>query len=222
MTSKIFIIILLVTAILPSSFASKNAGYKDKYGNYKWFDEKNDSIFTDNSNHSWAKVTENKDKWSKAIIIRNANIYALLDLGFDTMKVLKDVQLLNENSKLFTRFSKLENFQDYIFYWKTAFNSNGFKFNAKKSSKISETDLTLKFYAQKAHLANAAALGLVKRGFFDHFAEATMELIKKYRYKMNRITIETYLKNYMHLNNAIELLNEKKLKQDLKIEARRN
>ena len=63
-------------------------------------------------------------------------------------------------------------------------------------------------------MANAAALGLVKKSFFKHFGEATVEIIKKYRYKMNRITIETYLKNYMHINNAIELLNEKKLKKD--------
>ena len=214
MKSKIFILVLFCLVLLPNSYADKNFGYKDKDGNYKWFDEKTDSFFTDDNNHNWIKVTENKDKWNKAMIIRNANIYALLDLGFDTMKVLKDVQLLSENSILFTRFSKLENYKDYVFYWKTAFNSTNFKFNALKSAKISETDLSLKFYNQKAHIANAAALGLVKKSFFEHFAEASIELIKKYRYKMNRMTIETYLKNYMHLNNAIELLNERKLEND--------
>ena len=214
MKSKIFLIMLFCLVSLSNSYAHKNFGYKDKDVNYKWFDEKKDSFFTDTNNHYWAKVTENGDKWNKAMIIRNANIYALLDLGFDTMKVLKDVQLLSENSILFTRFSKLENYKDYVFYWNTAFNSTNFKFNARKSGKISETDLSLKFYNQKSHIANAAALGLVKKSFFEHFAEASIELIKKYRYKMNRITIETYLKNYMHLNNAIELLNERKLKKD--------
>ncbi len=201
-------------------YAKQNSGYKDKDGNYKWFEEKTDTSFIDEKDRKWHKVTDSKDKWSKAMIIRNANIYALLDLGFDTMKVLKDVQLLNENSILFTRFSKLENFSDYIFYWRSAFNSTNFKFNARKSGKISKTDLSLKFYFQKAHIGNAAALGLVKKSFFEHFGEATAEILKKYRYKMNRITLETYLKNYMHLNNAIELLNEKKLEQDRMIEAK--
>ncbi len=214
MKCKSFILVLLLSISLSNCFANKNFGYRDNDGNYKWFDEKTDSFFTDQRNHYWAKVSENKDKWNRAMIIRNANIYALLDLGFDTMKVLRDVQLLSENSILFTRFSKLENYKEYVFYWKTAFNSNDFKFNALKSEKISETDLSLKFYKQKAHIANAAALGLVKKRFFEHFAEASIELIKKYRCKMNRLTIETYLKNYMHLNNAIELLNERKLEKD--------
>lgn len=209
-----FFLVLFLTLLFSVSHARQNAGYKDKNGNYKWFEGKTDSFFVDGDNHGWVKITENKDKWSKAMIIRNANIYALLDLGFDTTKVLKDVQLLNENSLLFARFSKLENYQDYIFYWRSAFNSHNFKFNARKSGKISETDLSLKYYSHKAHLANTAALGLVKKSFFKHFGEATVEIIKKYRYKMNRITIETYLKNYMHINNAIELLNEKKLKKD--------
>jgi hypothetical protein len=214
MKIKLFLSVILFISTLSNSFADKYFGYKDKDGNYKWFDEKSDSSFTDENNRYWAKVTDNQDKWNKAMIIRNANIYALLDLGFDTMKVLKDVQLLNENSILFTRFSKLENYKDYVFYWKTAFNSTNFKFNARKSGTISETDLSLKFYTQKAHISNAAALGLVKKSFFEHFAEASIELIKKYKYKINRITIETYLKNYMHLNNAIELINERKLEMD--------
>lgn len=211
---KLFLFVILFISTLTNSFADKYSGYKDKDGNYKWFDEKTDSSFTDENNRYWAKVTDNQDKWNKAIIIRNANIYALLDLGFDTAKVLRDVQLLNENSILFTRFSKLENYKEYVFYWKTAFNSNNFKFNARKSGTISETDLSLKFYTQKAHMANAAALGLVKKSFFAHCNEACREIVKKYRYKMNWITVETYLKNYMHLNNAIELLNERKLEKD--------
>lgn len=220
MKIKLFLFVILFLSTLSYSFADKYYGYKDKDGNYKWFDEKTDSSFTDENNRYWAKVTDNQDKWNKAMIIRNANIYALLDLGFDTAKVLRDVQLLHENSILFTRFSKLENYKDYVFYWKTAFNSNNFKFNARKSGTISETDLSLKFYTQKAHMANAAALGLVKKSFFAHCGEAGREIIKKYRYKMNWITVETYLKNYMHLNNAIELLNERKLEKDRMIEAK--
>lgn len=217
MKNKFFPILILSLLSFSNSFANKNSGYKDKDGNYKWFDQKTDSFFVDENNRGWVKVTENKDKWNKAIIIRNANIFALLDLGFDTMKVLRDVQLLTENSILFTRFSKLENFQDYIFYWKSSFNSTNFKFNARKSGAISETDLSLKFYYKKANVANVAALGLVKRSFIKHIGEASREIIKKYRYKMNWITVEKYLKNYMHLNNAIELLNERKLQKDISI-----
>ncbi len=214
MKVRLLLIIAFLIGFLQNSEAEKNSGYKDKAGNHKWFEDKNDSFFVDENNFGWTKVTENKDKWTKAMIIRNANIYALLNLGFDTMKVLKDVQLLSENSILFTRFSKLDNFQDYVFYWKTAFNSNNFKFNARKSAKILKTDLSLKFYSQKAHLTNTAALGLVKKGFFTHFAEASGEIIKKCYCKMNRVTVETYIKNYMHLNNAIELLNQRKLERD--------
>ena len=209
-----FFPVLFLTLVFSAGFARQNAGYKDKDGNYKWFEGRSDSFFVDDNSRGWVKITENKDKWDKAMIIRNANIYALLDLGFDTSKVLKDVQLLNESSILFARFSKLDNYQDYIFYWRNSFNSHNFKFNARKSGKISETDLSLKFYSHKAHIANAAALGLVKKSFFKHFGEATVEIVKKYRYKMKWITIETYLKNYMHINNAIELLNEKKLEKD--------
>lgn len=217
MKNKFLPVLLLSLISFSNSFAKKNFGYKDKDGNYKWFDEKTDSFFVDETNRGWVKVTENKEKWNKAIIIRNANIYALLDLGFDTMKVLRDVQLLTENSILFTRFSKLENFQDYVFYWQNSFNSTNFKFNARKSGKISKTDLSLKFYYKKANVANAAALGLVKKGFIQHFSEATLEVLKKYRYKMNRRTFESYLKNYMHLNNAIELLNQRKLLKDINL-----
>ncbi|MFM9944297.1 MAG: hypothetical protein ACKVQB_03610 [Bacteroidia bacterium] len=218
MNKKIILIIFLSLATLSGTYAKKNYGYKDKAGNYKWFDDQTDTSFIDGNNREWTKVTGSKEKWNKAIIIRNANIYALLDLGFDTMKVLKDVQLLSENSILFTRFSKLENFQDYVLSWKNSFNSNNFKFSARKSAKISKTDLSLKFYDIKANIANAAALGLVKRGFFEHFCESGSEIIKKYRYKLNWIKVESYLKNYMHLNNAIEFLNEKKLEKDIELE----
>ncbi|NUM32652.1 MAG: hypothetical protein HUU47_10075 [Bacteroidetes bacterium] len=181
-------------------------GYRDENGNYKWFDEKKDSAFVDEMNCKWTKVSINKEKWDRAITIRNANICALLKLGFDTMKVLKDVQLLNENSILFTHFSKLENFQDYIFSWKTAFNSYNFKYSARKSSKIPKTNLSLKFYLQKANTTNAAALGLVKRNTFRHLFEFGSEILKKLEIKINRLSKENYLNNYMHLNNAIEML----------------
>lgn len=201
-----------------SSTSCLASGYKDKLGNYKWFEQTMDTVYTDNFNHIWYKVTDNKEKWGKAMIIRNANIYAMLDLGYDTMKVLRDVQLLNENSILFTRFSKLENYKEYIFYWHNAFNSQNFTFSARKSERISQTNLSLKFYSTKAGMTNAAALGLVKKGFFNHFMEASHELGKKYRSKLNRKKLEIYVKNYMHLNNAIELLNEKKLQQDIILE----
>lgn len=220
---KIFIIFFLANNIcIASVFNSnkkteKNFGYRDENGNYKWFEEKTDSIFTDEINRKWTKVSENKEKWNRAMTIRNANICALLNLGFDTMKVLRDVQLLSENSILFTHFSKLENCQDYILSWKTAFNSYNFKYSARRSSKIPKTNLSLKFYLQKANTTNAAALGLVKRNGFRHLLEFTEEILKKFEIKINRLSNENYLDNYMHLNNAIELLNEKKLQNDISV-----
>lgn len=217
---------VLYVFILFASFANanvlktldKNFGYRDANGNYKWFDDKKDTVFIDEFNRKWTKVSENKEKWNRAITIRNANICALLNLGFDTMKVLKDVQLLSESSILFTHFSKLENFQDYILSWKTAFNSYNFKYNARKSSKIPKTDLSLKFYLQKANTSNSAALGLVKKNYFKHFIEFAGEILKKIELKTNRLSRENYLKNYMHLNNAIELLNDKKLQNDISVQ----
>ena len=218
--------IVLFVLILFASFANadvlnkidKNYGYRDANGNYKWFDYKKDTVFFDELNRKWTKVSENKEKWNRAITIRNANICALLNLGFDTMKVLRDVKLLNENSILFTHFSKLENFQEYILSWKTAFNSYNFKYNARKSSKIPKTDLSLKFYLQKANTSNSAALGLVKKNYFRHLFEFAVEILKKIELKTNRLSRENYLKNYMHLNNAIELLNNKKLQKDISVQ----
>ena len=222
---KILISILLISfAGLNNSYASafnkeskskKNSGYRDENGNYKWFDDKNDTVFYDKMNRKWTKVAENKEKWNRAITIRNANICALLNLGFDTIRVLRDVQLLSESSLLFTHFSKLENCQDYILSWKTAFNSYNFKYSARRSSKIPKTNLSLKYYLQKTNTSNAAALGLVKRNLFRHTLEFAGEIIKKFEIKINRLSKESYLKNYMHLNNAIELLNEKKLQNDI-------
>lgn len=193
------------------------AGYKDSCGNYKWFEQCNDSNMVDSNQHAWTLVTHNQEKWNKAITIRNANIYALLLLGFDTLRVLKDVQLLQPNSILFTRFSRLENFEYYVSQWKNAFNSNNFTFNARLSSAISDTKLSLKYYGSKANITNVSVIGLVKRNFFQHLDETMIELFKKYSYRFDLFTIENYFDSYMHLNNAIELINEKKLQRDLNI-----
>lgn len=217
---------ILYALIFFASFANanglktidKNFGYRDANGNYKWFEDKKDTVFVDELNRKWTKVSENKEKWNRAITIRNANICALLNLGFDTMKVLRDVQLLSESSILFTHFSKLENFQDYILSWKNAFNSYNFKYNARKSSKIPKTDLSLKFYLKKANTSNSAALGLVKKNHFRHLLEFASEILKKIEIKTNRLSRENYLKNYMHLNNAIELLNNKKMQNDISVQ----
>ncbi|MCC6721266.1 MAG: hypothetical protein IT243_03625 [Bacteroidia bacterium] len=220
---KIIVLALLILSFSNIIFATinnkteKNWGYRDQNGNYKWFYDKTDTSFIDEYNRKWTKVTENKEKWDRAVTIRNANICALLNLGFDTLKVLRDVQLLNENSILFTHFSKLENCQDYIFSWKNAFNSHCFKYNARKSSKIPMTDLALKFYLSKANTNNTATLGLVKRNFLKHCFEFTGEIIKKFKIKLRHLSPENYLKNYMHLNNAIELLNEKKMQNEISV-----
>lgn len=152
------------------------------------------------------------DYWTEATAIRNSNILALVALGFDSVMVVKDVHIYEENSVLFTKLSQLNNYDFYIKDWKHSFNSEDFKFSANKSDQIvvnsKKTHLVLKFYPSKGGYNGAYAIGLNKKGFIPHSFEASMEIfemiVKKVSGNKNPNSDPIY---DMHLKNSNKLLN---------------
>lgn len=178
-------ILLLITLLLLNSTSYAQGGsavYTDSLGSYCWFDQGNNESFTDSNGKNWFKITENRSLWDEAILIRTANIYALILLGFDSVKVAKDVFMFDEGSPLFTKLSHLRHGPDYVENWKMAFNSDSFRKDANKSVRIKSaffrTDMVLKFYSQKAKMPNIDAIGLTKKGFIKHSFEAGMEIFE--------------------------------------------
>ena len=205
----------LLVLILPDGTLNAqvgSAGYTDSLGSYEWFDETNATSFLDSSGQEWFKITENNELWEEAVTIRRANILGLVLLGFDSVRVSKDVFLYDETSSLFTKLSRLKHQSEYTQHWKPALNSETLQRDSKKSNRLKsnrgKTDLVLKFYPQKANIKNVDAIGLSKKGFFKHGFEASLEifelLIKKISCNKKPHSDPIF---DMHLRNSKKLLN---------------
>ena len=149
------IIICIIPCFLQcSAYAQLSAGYTDSAGKYTWIEHHNSSIYTDTSGTVWYKITENKTIWSEAIAIRDANLYALISLGYDSAISAENLFLYDSDSPLFTKFCHLRNDTSFTRNWKLALNSSGIKRNAKKSPHImiqsKKSHLVLKFYPNKS------------------------------------------------------------------------
>ncbi len=178
----IFTYLFMVLILCKTTFYTKKTdGYTDNQGNYIWIENQHDSTFIDNGK-KWYYVTSNFENWNEAVTLRKANIIALISVGVDSSMVVKDVKLYDENSVLFTKLSKIENSDTYIKDWRNAFNTDNFKFEAKKSNLIKiqnkKNGMVLKFYPQKAKITNVSAIGLSHRNLFLHSAEAGMEILE--------------------------------------------
>ena len=68
-------------------------GYGDGNGNYVWFDNQHSDTFTDDGT-TWNKVTDNKEEWDDAIIIREAEIDFLANSGYEEQNLRQEIQLL--------------------------------------------------------------------------------------------------------------------------------
>lgn len=207
------LIILVFLSLLAISISAKSnliiaGGYTDSLGRYKWLT--NDMVkYEMAEGKSWYLVSENKKLWQEAICIRNANIQALILLGFDSLTFHQDIFLYPENSVLFTKLSYLQNSYLYIGNWKKALNSEQMRKTAKKSKKLKVCDkstrLVLKHYAFKAGDVNA--LGIVRKGFIAHSFEASMELMDAFTHLLfARRNPHQDLLFDAHIRNAKRLL----------------
>ena len=181
-------------------------GYVSSRGEYKWFDDMTSMSFSDKNKTEWKRVTSERDKWDEAISIRQANIEALTDLGFDRDQVTKDVRLYNGDSPLFTKESHLMNPERYVANWESDINSATGKADALVSGEIIDTGLQLKFYSVKGDSDNANSLGLVRLGVY-HLVEAGLEFLERGLFPIKADDDPLY---DMHLRNAQLYLNRKK------------
>jgi hypothetical protein len=139
-------------------------------------------------------------------LILLANRLALHELGFDLKDIVKDIHSYGENSPLYSKLSKLDNYQYYTANWESkTFNSSTFWFNAKTSPEIGLTGFALKYYPKKNGETNA--LGLVIKNPLGHRVEGILEggeyLSVKYLgyqddwlYDMHLINSILYLEGY--------------------------
>ncbi len=181
-------------------------GYSGSNGAYVWFEKMNAESFSDINHVEWTKVTSDKQKWDEAMTIRDANIEALVSLGFDREQVIQDVRLYNGDSPLFTKESHLLNPEQYVTSWKSNLNSATGKADALVSGKLFDASLQLKFYSVKGGIDNANSLGLVRFGV-HHFVEAGLEILERGLFPKKANEDPLY---DMHLRNAQLYLNTKK------------
>ena len=181
-------------------------GYVSNNGEYHWFEEETNASFYDDSQVQWIRVTGNKKNWDDAIIIREANIEALVSLSYDRDEVSKDVQLYSGDSPLFTKESHLNNAESYIQNWDEALNSATGKKDAFISGEIGDSGFQLKFYFDKGDIENACSLGLVHTGKLRHYLEAALEMIERTVFTK---ADEDPLYD-MHVNNAESFLEWKR------------
>ena len=194
---------------------SPTDGYEDGKGNYVWFDNETAASFTDEYGKSWSKVTGKKGEWNEATTVRDANVKALVELGFNEKEAKQDVRLQPGDSKDFTKHSKLENQEKYTSKWEKALNSedllNGdlskaFSRSAKQEE-IPNSDYSLKFYPDKSGEKNINALGLIQSSFFPHVEEAAFEILDMVIRKVFNGRDDTLID--MHADNAWDYLNVK-------------
>ncbi len=182
-------------------------GYVGSHGEYVWFNNKNDSFFHDDNGIEWTWVTDSKENWDEAIIIREANIEALVSLSFDLNAVSRDVRLYPGNSPLFTKESYLEHPELYVTKWKSALNSASGTYDAFVSGEIGNSGLQLKYYTKKGDQEMTNSLGLVKSKTIPHVYEGAVEWIERRLFKEVADMDPIY---DMHVNNAKQFLKWKK------------
>jgi hypothetical protein len=176
-------------------------GYEGSDGSYVWHDDHHEQSFTDNAGTTWTRVTADKARWNEAMTIRNANILALVDQGFDMQRVKQDVRLLSEG-ELFTKYSQVNNHEFYTKNWTSAFNSDGKTLNALQSPQLGNSGLALKYYAEKNKVLNT--LGLVKSSTVAHFWEAGWEKVDEWNRGFGGS--DDYFHD-MHYQNANQFIN---------------
>ncbi len=84
-------------------------GYEDGDGNYVWFNFRKEAQFKDKEGTTWSKVTDNKDRWNEAIVIREAVIDFLVQNEYDESFLRQNISLVGDSeSDLFNKevFSK--------------------------------------------------------------------------------------------------------------------
>lgn len=175
-------------------------GYVGNNGEYKWFDDNSSQgSFTDKFDIEWTWITSDRNAWDEAITIRNANIEALVSLGNDREKVSRDVRLYSGDHPLFTKESRLMQYQEYISEWGKSINSEGAESAAWSSGRIGSSGYELKFYLQKGGDVNAHSLGLVKSSLLGHFFEASLEMTERMVFGRKADNDPLF---DMHVNNA--------------------
>lgn len=124
-------------------------GYEGSNGLYRWFDDRTgNNPFVDDDGTEWKWITDDRKAWNEAIVIREANIDALIMLNFNEKQVRTDVRLFPGTSALFTKESKLLNHEKYTEKWGRRFNSENFRRDAKESDDLGESGFRLKYYPE--------------------------------------------------------------------------
>ena len=182
-------------------------GYSGSNGEYVWFDKKDVESFSDINHIEWKRVTSNKHNWDEAMIIRKANIEALVSLGFDRVQSSQDVKLFDESSSVFTKESRLLNPEHYTATWEPSLNSATMKTDALTSNEVDSSGYRLKFYSTKGSDSSANSLGLIKAGRFEHKVEAAIEAIERIIFSNKADNDPVY---DMHVKNARGFLNRSK------------
>ena len=178
-------------------------GYKGSNGQYVWFANHTEKTFVDGNGVTWDKVTDNRHDWDEATTIREANVQALVCLGFNRKEVEYDVRLYDGDNTLFTKESQLLHPQKYISNWENAFNSEDESYTAKQSPTIKNTGYSLKFYSNKGGQKGSNSLGLVKTNELSHFFEGLFEKIESVLPNSNSDPLYD-----MHYNNASGFLSK--------------
>ena len=178
-------------------------GYEGSHGEYRWFSNMENPSFCDTDGVEWTWITSSKEDWKEAMLIREANIEALVSLSFDRNIVSKDVRLYAGDSPLFTKESYLQNANSYINGWRAAFNSETGEMDSFVSGEIEHSGLQLKYYPQKGGVKQASSLGLVRTAPINHFWEGALERIERLLYLEKADTDPLY---DMHVLNANRLL----------------
>ena len=179
-------------------------GYSGSNGEYVWFDKMDVESFSDINHIQWTRVTSDKQKWDEAMTIREANIEALVSLGFDRTQSSQDVRLFDESSSLFTKESLLLNPEQYIATWEPSLNSATMKTDALTSNEVDGSGYQLKFYPQKGSDSSANSLGLIKANQFTHKVEAAIEAFERIVFGNQADNDPIY---DMHVKNARGFLN---------------
>ena len=178
-------------------------GYKGSNGQYVWFANHTEKTFVDGNGVTWENVTSNKHDWDEATTIREANIQALVCLGYDRKEVEGDVRLYDGDNSLFTKESQLCHPQKYTSNWENDYNSEDNSYSAKKSPTIKNTGYSLKFYPTKGGQKEINSLGIVKTSVSGHVFEGGMEAIERFFYGSKADADPLY---DMHYNNATDLI----------------
>lgn len=185
-------------------------GYEGSNGLYRWFDDRTgNNPFVDDDGTEWKWITDDRKAWNEAIVIREANIDALIMLNFNEKQVRTDVRLFPGTSALFTKESKLLNHEKYTEKWGRRFNSENFRRDAKESDDLGESGFRLKYYPEKGGDQNAEALGLVRKKL-AHGVEAGKEKYESIFYWKSAADDPVYDMHYTNSSKFLDWINETK------------